>query len=205
LYLIRVTFPPSSYQSVAIMMDQDTFQKIRLGDQNALAEVYISNRDSVINWITRKHSCSLEEAKDIYQDAIVIFYNNVAKGKISAINFSISSYLHEVVRRQFLNRLKKDSRLSRGLLDTLKYPGDSDTEEDQQYEQKLKVVHMALQELSDACKNLIKLRYFTNMSMESICDQLGYKNPSTAKNLKYKCMRILRRKVNTMARLGMQI
>ncbi len=186
-------------------MDQETFQKIRFGDQNALAEVYKANRDTVINWITHKHSCSLEEAKDIYQDAIVIFYNNVAKGKISEINFSISSYLHEVVRRQFLNRLKKDSRMSRGLLDTLKYPGDSDNEEDHQYEQKLEVVHMALQELGAACKKLIKLKYFTNLSMESICEQLGYKNPGTAKNLKYKCMRILRRKVNTMTKLRMQI
>ncbi len=186
-------------------MDQDTFQKIRLGDKSALAEVYKANRDSVINWITHKHSCSLEEAKDIYQDAIVIFYNNVAKGKISAINFSISSYLHEVVRRQFLNRLKKDSRMSRGLLDTIEYPGDSNTEENQQYEQRLKVVHMALQELSEACKSLIKLRYFSNLSMEHICEQLGYKNPTTTKNLKYKCMRILRRKVNTMTKLRMQI
>ena len=187
------------------MMDQDTFQKIRLGDQSALAEVYKSNRDSVINWITHKHSCSLEEAKDIYQDAIVIFYNNVAKGKISAINFSISSYLHEVVRRQFLNRLKKDNRMNRGLLDFTQDPDESSAEDNHLLEQKLEVVHRAMQELSEACKKLIQLRYFTNLNMESICEQLGYKNPSTAKNLKYKCMRILRREVNTMAKLGMQI
>ena len=61
------------------MNDQETFQRIRLGDQNALAEVYKVNRESIINWITHKHSCSLEEAKDIYQDAIVIFYNNAAR------------------------------------------------------------------------------------------------------------------------------
>jgi DNA-directed RNA polymerase specialized sigma24 family protein len=99
------------------MMDQDAFQRIKQGDNTVLAEVYKQNRDSVINWITRKHRCSLEEAKDIYQDAIVIFYNNAVKGKISEINFSISSYLHEVVRRQFLSKLKKDNRMSRGFLD----------------------------------------------------------------------------------------
>lgn len=185
-------------------MDQETFQKIRLGDKSALAEVYKTNRDSVINWITHKHSCSLEEAKDIYQDAIVIFYNNAAKGKISEINFSISSYLHEVVRRQFLNRLKKDNRVSRGLLDFISEPASDDGEEDK-YQQKLEVVNKALKELSTTCKKLIQLRYFTNLSMESICEKMGYKNPSTTKNLKYKCMRILRRKVNSMAKLGLQV
>ena len=185
------------------MNDQDTFKRIRLGDQSALAEVYKVNRESIINWITHKHSCSLEEAKDIYQDAIVIFYNNAAKGKITDINFSISSYLHEVVRRQFLTRLKKDSRISRGQLDLVTEPSEVDTDED--YEQKLVVVHKAIQELSGACRKLIELRYFTNMTMENICEKLGYKNSTTTKNLKYKCMRILRRKVNTMTKLRMQI
>ena len=185
-------------------MDQQIFERIKMGDKNALAEVYKDNRDSVISWITRKHSCSLEEAKDIYQDAIVIFYNNAAKGKISAINFSISSYLHEVVRRQFLNKLKKENRMNRGFLDLLQASDDADTENEQVFEQKLEVVHRALQELSEACKQLIRLKYFANLDMQTICDQLGYKNAETAKNLKYKCMRILRRKVNIMT-LGMQI
>ena len=186
------------------MIDQETFEKIRQGDKSALADVYKANRDSVITWITHKHSCSLEEAKDIYQDAIVIFYNNAAKGKISEINFSISSYLHEVVRRQFLNKLKKESKLSRGLLDFIGAPAASDREADQ-YEQKMEIVHKALRELSDTCKQLIRLRYFSNLSMEGICEQMGYKNPSTTKNLKYKCMRILRRKVMSMSKLGLQI
>ncbi len=185
-------------------MDQQTFERIKMGDKKALAKVYEQNRDSVINWITHKHSCSLEEAKDIYQDAIVIFYHNAAKGKISSINFSISSYLHEVVRRQFLNKLKKESRVQRGFIDLLRSSDDSDAENQQVFERKLELVHRALQELSEACKQLIKLKYFANLDMQTICDQLGYKNPETAKNLKYKCMRILRRKVNTMT-MGMQI
>jgi RNA polymerase sigma-70 factor (ECF subfamily) len=185
-------------------MDQQTFERIKMGDKSALAEVYQDNRDSVISWITCKHDCSLEEAKDIYQDAIVIFYNNAAKGKISAINFSISSYLHEVVRRQFLNKLKKDNKMKRGFLDLLQATEDSPFEQEQVFEQKLEVVHRAIQELSEVCKQLIKLKYFANLDMQSICDQLGYKNAETAKNLKYKCMRILRRKVNVMT-MGMQI
>jgi RNA polymerase sigma-70 factor (ECF subfamily) len=185
-------------------MDQETFLKIKKGNKEALAEVYKEHRDTVINWITHKHSCSLEEAKDIYQDAIVIFYNNAAKGKISEINFSIGSYLHEVVRRQFLNKLKKENRMSRGLLDLLQAPDNTNIESEHLFEQKLEVVHQAILELSEACQQLIKLKYFANLDMQAICDQLGYKNPETAKNLKYKCMRILRRKVNTMT-MGMQI
>ena len=185
-------------------MDQDTFRRIKMGDKNTLAEVYKTNRDPIINWITRKHSCSLEEAKDIYQDAIVIFYSNAAKGKISEINFSISSYLHEVVRRQFLNKLKKEKRINRGLLDFLQAPDESGVENKVLFERKMELVHRALRELSEACKQLIRLKYFANLDMQTICDQMGYKNPETAKNLKYKCMRILRRKVNSLT-MGMQI
>ena len=185
------------------MTEQALIDRIKMGDKKALAEIYQEHRDSIINWVTHKHNCSLDEAKDIYQDAIVILYNNVAKGKITEISFSISSYLHEVVRRQFLNKLKKENRMSRGFLDLLQAP-DTGHESEQLFEQKLEVVHRAIQELSEACKQLIRLRYFTNLDMQAICDQLGYKNPDTAKNLKYKCMRILRRKVNTMT-LGMEM
>ncbi|GJM29772.1 MAG: hypothetical protein DHS20C17_24070 [Cyclobacteriaceae bacterium] len=187
------------------MTDQHAFDRIKQGDKSALAEVYKQNRDSVINWITRKHRCSLEEAKDIYQDAIVIFYNNAVKGKISEINFSISSYLHEVVRRQFLSKLKKDNRMNRGFMDLVEDRSDANQEDDLHYQMKMEIVYKAMQELSEACKKLIELRYFTNLSMEHICEQLGYKNPDTAKNLKYKCMRILRRKVSAMTRLDTQI
>ena len=183
------------------MTDQELFEMIKLGDRKALGEVYKANRDPVINWITNKHSCSLEEAKDIYQDAIMIFFNNAVKNKISEINFSISSYLHEVVRRQFLNKLKKDNKVSRGLLDFIGVPAELNVEPDY-YEQKLELVHRAMQELSATCQKLIQMKYFTNLSMESIGEQMGYKNPSTTKNLKYKCMRILRRKVNTMSKQG---
>jgi RNA polymerase sigma factor (sigma-70 family) len=187
------------------MMDQETFEKIKMGDKDALAEVYKDNRDSIINWITRKHDCSLEEAKDIYQDAIVILYNNAAKGRITKINFSISSYLHEIVRRQFLNRLKKDKRITRGFMELVREPSEYQMEDENQDQQKLELVHKAIKELSETCKKLIQLRYFTDLNMESICDQLGYKNSSTTKNLKYKCMRILRRKVISMSKLGIQI
>lgn len=187
------------------MLDQETFQRIKQGDRTALEKIYIENRDSVINWITRKHRCSLEEAKDIYQDAIVIFYNNTVKGKIPEINFSISSYLHEIVRRQFLSKLKKESKMSRGVLDLIEDQSMQIEEDTQEYQRKMDIVHRAMQELSDTCKKLIELRYFTELTMESICELLGYKNPDTAKNLKYKCMRILRRKVSNITRLGIQL
>lgn len=94
--------------------------------------------------------------------------------------------------------------MSRGVLDLIEDQSMQIEEDTQEYQRKMDIVHRAMQELSDTCKKLIELRYFTELTMESICELLGYKNPDTAKNLKYKCMRILRRKVSNMTRLGMQ-
>jgi len=101
--------------------------------------------------------------------------------------------------------LKKENKISRGTMELIQDPDATSEDDNLVYQKKLEVVHQALQEMSDACKKLIELRYFTDLTMENICEQLGYKNPDTTKNLKYKCMRILRRKVNNMTRLGIQI
>jgi len=187
------------------MQDQEAFERIKLGDKEALAEVYKAHREAIIAWLTKKHSCSMEEAKDIYQDAILIFYNNIVKGKLTNIQHSIGSYLHEVVKRQFFSKAKRDSKLSRGIIEILKETSSSDEENMAELERRMEMVHQGLKEVGEVCSQLIRLRYFNRLSMDTICVQLGYKNSSTAKNLKYKCMRRLRKIVMRMVKHDLQI
>ncbi len=179
------------------MQDQEILERIKVGDQDALGEVYRTHREQVIPWITSNYNCSLEEAKDIFQDAILIFYHNIAKGKLTTIQHSIGSYLYGVVKRQFWARAKKDAKMSRGIIERLQLT-DSESEDAAELEQKLELVHLGLQKVSKICRTLIKLRYFHKMTMEAISEQMEYKNPSTAKNLKYKCMQRLRKIVRGM-------
>jgi len=187
------------------MQDQEALKRIQLGDDEALASIYEGYRGYVITWITSKHSCALEEAKDIYQDAILIFYRNVVNGKITSIDHNIGSYLCEIVKRQFFGKIRKDKRMKRGIINLLKTNQHHDHDEASEFEHKMEMVHNGMEQIGEPCYTLIKLWYYHKLSMDNISEQLGYKNTDTAKNIKYKCMQRLRKIVNRMVKHPMQI
>jgi hypothetical protein len=49
--------------------------------------------------------------------------------------------------------------------------------------------------LGEPCHELLGFYYFGRKTMEEISTIMGYKNPDTAKNQKYKCMERLRKMV----------
>jgi RNA polymerase sigma-70 factor (ECF subfamily) len=60
----------------------------------------------------------------------------------------------------------------------------------------LALVHRCFERIGDPCHRLLEFFYFRQKSMEEISAELGYKNPETAKNQKYKCMERLRKLVD---------
>jgi len=57
----------------------------------------------------------------------------------------------------------------------------------------LQMVERCLQLLGDPCKTLLELYYYKRLSMAQITSSMDYKNVDTTKNLKYKCIKRLRR------------
>ncbi|HFA49543.1 MAG TPA: sigma-70 family RNA polymerase sigma factor, partial [Bacteroidetes bacterium] len=98
--------------------DQEILDGLRRGGQPedaALRQVYLQNRTAVLDLI-KKNKGSMEEAKDVFQEAIMSFYENIKNGKFKGES-AISSYIYSIARFIWLNKLKRKG-IGQRILDT---------------------------------------------------------------------------------------
>lgn len=168
--------------------------RLRAGDKGALEEIYRKFRPSFIKWITYSHKCSHEQAVDIFQYAILSFYENVLEDVIEEMNDAgIKTYLYSIGKNKLLSDSRRDSKLSfnEEYEDHLLLEDLDDGKQDS--EARIKKVKSVIETLQNPCADILRLFYFNNLSNDEIAEILGYKNGNTVKNLKYKCIQRIKR------------
>lgn len=176
------------------MDNHSLIERIKSADsEGGLEEIYRQFRNEFILWAVRHHSCTMEEAKDIFQQTVIIFYENIIYGKLREIKTQVKTYLFGIGKNKILELIREKSK---------RYPefneelyGDSEyffQEVDDDYEDQLKIVEKGLNQLGNPCRDILAQYYYCRKSMMQISEALGYKNSDTVKNLKYKCLQRLR-------------
>jgi RNA polymerase sigma factor (sigma-70 family) len=134
---------------------------------------------------------SLQEAKDIYQETLIVFFEKVKRDDFE-LNCKIKTFLYSVSRRLWLKQLQRKSRFTSSLADTEEYievPKEEVGEREVQYT----AMQHALESLGEPCRSILKDFYIHNKSMEEITEKFGYTNADNAKNQKYKCLKRLKK------------
>jgi RNA polymerase sigma-70 factor (ECF subfamily) len=164
-----------------------------LKDENkALRQLYAENRSSCIQWLTSKGNVQLEDAKEIFQTAVIVLYDNVKSGKLTELSSSIQTYLIGICKNKAfeLYRRKKKTSLTDEFPTIAAYM-DEEIENKQELELKVKQMNTAMNGLGDPCRSILQFFYYKRKSMDDITKLMGYKNVATTKNLKYKCVKRL--------------
>lgn len=159
-----------------------------------LKKIYQKYRSEFLLWAVRDHSCTMEEAQDIFQQTVVIFYENIIQEKVSEITSKVKTYLFGIGKNK-IYELSRDKRKKQFQVHEQIFVNSDNyfENEDKEYEEKLNKVKVCLIKLGDPCKTLLEQYYYHNKSMIEISGILDYKNSDTTKNLKYKCLQRLRR------------
>jgi len=168
-------------------------EQIRNGDTTQLEIIYKSHKFEFISWLTNKFNCSEEEARDVYQFAVMTLYENIRNERLSELSSSIKTYLFAIGKHKILEEKKASVKFIPKLDDQIADIPEVGRWDDEMYEESLQLVETCLEKLGEPCKSLLELYYYHSMSMEEIADRMNYKNRFTAKNLKYKCINRLRR------------
>ena len=124
-----------------------------------------------------------EEAKDVYQEALLALWQKAARGEL-VLTSKTSTYLYSICLNQWRKELDRKSRLS---------SEEIDGEDYQQHEAKerLKIVKDCIEQLGDVCKSVLTYYYFDGLSMQDIAKKMKFANTDTAKTKKYKCKKKL--------------
>ena len=175
------------------MDEQAVIQKIRSGDNEVLSQIYEDHRQEFIAWIIKNYACTIDQAKDVYQNTILIFYENIISGKLSHFSSSIKTYLFAVGKNKIMEHKKKSYKYSSQEEIPELSQDETNLERLNEHETELEMVEKCLHLLGDPCKTLLKLYYYQKLSMPAITERLEYKNADTTKNLKYKCIQRLKK------------
>ena len=162
-------------------------QGLARSDKKAIEIIYRENYNMVQSLIIN-NSGSADDAKDIFQEAMIVLYEKVRSGTFE-LNCLIKTYVYSVSRRLWLKRLQQMSRYApaiENLQDTV--PVEEDVEENERINSEFQAMEKAINSLGEPCKSLLEAYYLEKKSMQEIALFFGYTNAENAKNQKYKCL-----------------
>lgn len=172
--------------------EQDLLKGLAQDKREAVETIYKQHYNMVQSMVLN-NSGTIEEAKDIFQEAIIVLYEKTRSGNFE-LNCLIKTYLYSVSRRLWLKRLQQIQ----------KFPGESgaaeavvmvddDMDEHEKKNADFQLMEKAMQALGEPCKSLLESYYLSKKSMVEIATDFGYTNADNAKNQKYKCLMRLKK------------
>jgi len=167
-------------------------QGLAASDKKAVETIYRENYNMIQALIINNNGSS-DDAKDIFQEAMIVLYEKVRSGTFE-LNCQIKTYVYSVSRRLWLKKLQQLNRYSapvEGL--ELEVPVEEEIEEHEKRNAEFEMMDKAISSLGEPCKSLLEAYYLQKKNMQEIAADFGYTNADNAKNQKYKCLMRLKK------------
>ena len=172
--------------------DELILAEIRKKDERALRELYRTHYPMVVHLVC-SNSGTEQEAKDIYQEAVIAFYERAQQSHFK-LTCKIKTYIYAVCRRLWLKRLWEKKKINGSILEAEAFSGiDDEMHEIDERENRFTKMGTALNALGEPCRSIIEDYYIRDLSMDNISEKFGYTNAENAKNQKYKCLQRLKK------------
>lgn len=174
--------------------EQNLIAAIKAGDQQALGNIYLTNRDSFVNWARKHYRIQDDDILDVYQDAIIVLNKKIMREESLDLTCSIQTFLFSIgknlLKKKGMNNnkwsLKEDS------YEIIPDIGDLGVIKIIELSEQQQQLFDAIDQLGDKCQNILKMFYYQRYSMESIKTEMGYKHVDVARSQKLRCMKSLR-------------
>jgi len=173
--------------------DKKIIDQVLCGNEFALKRIYKEHYPKVQHLVLQ-NSGDEEDAKDLYQEAFVVFYQKISENGFE-LTSSIGTFIYSISKNLWLKQLRVFSKNT-----TLRLENEEDVWEaedlvtDHEFREKeIGSLEIALKKLGEPCKSILVDFFFHKKSMEEIAKKMGYTNSSNAKTQKYKCFNRLKK------------
>ena len=157
-------------------------------DNSVLGYVYREFYPYVETYI-KQHGGTEEQAKDIFQDAMIIVYKKIEDGKFT-LHCKFSTYLYAVSKRIWIQERKKYI-LQMNKLRHINQVAEPDAEYGQETLDEMKeLFENHFNQLSDDCKKILMM-HFNGAQLEEIRKEMGINSVHHTADKKYRCKKNL--------------
>jgi len=166
------------------MAQQINFGNTSADREKAFMALYKKAFPTVAKYVS-KMGGTFDEAKDIFQDVLVIYYEKTVNATIE-LHSNEQAYLLGISKHLWAKRFR----------DNLNHTPLNDSELDFVEEDELqpsanKLMHY-LETAGQKCMEILKAFYYDNLSVNKITELFGYSGVRSATVQKYKCMEKVR-------------
>jgi RNA polymerase sigma factor (sigma-70 family) len=137
------------------------------------------------------NSGTAEEAKDVFQDGLIVLFNNIRKDGFE-LTASLKTYMYSICRNIWLMRLRAARRETPIEDRHEKISFDEDVFQTLVVDERRQFVLGLLDRLGDECRRILEMFYYRQLTMEKIREAFGLGSEQAAKNKKSLCLKKLR-------------
>ena len=187
------TFRRESCMSAeTLVSDSDILLSIRTGkNSRVLSYLYETTLKKVRSHIIRRGG-NIEQANDIFQDAVIILFDTVRKNKFDE-RYTIEAFVFTVSKNLWINSIRKNKRISN--YEDMGLFGNHITEENilstLVNKERSEAVKGLFDKLNERCRQILHYYNHEGWSMKEISVKLGFTSEDVAKTSHYRCKKSL--------------
>ncbi len=167
--------------------ERKLLEGLAANDRVAVETIYGENYRVIQSFIL-KNSGSFDDARDIFQEGMVVLYEKSLDPGFT-LTSQLRTYLYSICRRLWLKRLQQEHRFTAHIEshdETIAV--EEEIEAKEKLDSDFALMENAMRNLGEPCKSLLEAFYIDRKNMNDIADEFGYTNADNAKNQKYKCL-----------------
>lgn len=165
-------------------------EAIKNGDQQKLLkELYKTVLPKVRAYIM-KNSGSEDEANDMFQDAVVVWYKQLKSNQLE-IKQSLEAYLFTIAKNLWINKAKRDARIH--FTDEVKEDKalTANTLSTLISAEREKAVMGVLNQLGERCAQLLNYVFYQDYSLAEVTELMGFSSAEVTHTTHYRCKKKL--------------
>lgn len=176
--------------------DKILIEGIKRQDEKIIAEIYNEYFPSVRQFIY-KNNGSIEDARDIFNDAIVIVLLK-ARENVLSIKCSLKTYVYAICRNLWLKKIKidKEEFIQYEDIENTIQSAEATEEEFFNFDRGQLLFQKHLVRLPITCREIIEA-FLEGKSFREITDEMDFENESYARKRKYRCVKMLIRRIQS--------
>lgn len=166
------------------MQEINYVSAILSGDRAELTQMYAA-LFPFIRRLVKDLGGSDEDAKDVFQDAVIVVYEKAKKPDFE-LTSKFSTYFYGICNNIWRSRQQKKSASEVTIPDHAKFIPDDSSDVDILQIERNKLFYKTLRLMGKNCQKLLEL-FFQKLSMVEIAREMGYASEGYARVQKSKC------------------
>ena len=171
--------------------EEKIIQDIRSGNKKLLGELYSANIADFIAFAKKYHT-DIDLIRDIYQDAVIVLYENILNGKLTKMQSSIKTYLFAIGKYKLIKELREAENSPIIELNEKLLLNEMEPLQENDVNEQVLQLRKGYNQLGGKCKEVLRLFYYEGKKLDEIQVHLNYDSKDTVKSQKSRCLRQLK-------------